>query len=207
MADPGYHLRPDVVAIHRAIGGYITTFSEVVAVMHHGIDLFFAAPDVTFRPLDPLLETLFAQMTADPIRAAFFAISSQVADLNDEDRSIRKALQTIVQHYIQLRNDIAHADWTVGWTVADTGEVIQPTAQKIKVTKDGIASTSLPFTSEQIGREIDRLHQVKKLIQIWANTCRKRQVGDVSTRPSDLLYVYKTNEEVGTAVGIRSPSP
>ena len=91
-------------------------------------------------------------MTADPIRGAFFAISSEVGDLNDEDRSVRKALQTIVQYYIQLRNDIAHADWSVGWTVADTGELIQPSAHKAKVAKDGIAYISLPFTPEQIGQ-------------------------------------------------------
>jgi hypothetical protein len=75
--DP-YYLRPDVMTIHRAIGGYITAFSEVVSTMRHGIDRFFTPAEVTFRPLDPLLETLFAQMTADPIRGAFFAISSQM---------------------------------------------------------------------------------------------------------------------------------
>jgi hypothetical protein len=141
-----YHLRPDVVEIHQAIGRYITVFSEVMATMRHGIGLFLGPTDAEFRPPDPLLETLFAQMTADPIRAALFAISSQVSDLNDGDRSIRKALQTIVQHYIRLRNDIAHADWAVGWEVVDTGELIPPAASKIKLAKDGIEHTSLPFT-------------------------------------------------------------
>jgi hypothetical protein len=202
-----YHLRPDVVEIHQAIGGYVTVFSEVVAAMRHGIDLFLTPTDVEFRPPDPLLETLFAQMTADPIRAALFAISSQVSDLDDDDRSIRKALQTIVQHYIRLRNDIAHADWTVGWEVVDTGELVPPAASKVKVAKDGIEYTSLPFTAEQLRREIDHLHQLARLLRIWINVCRKRQVGDLSTRPSDLLYVYKTSEDVGTAVGVRDTSP
>ena len=202
-----YHLRPDVVEIHQAIGGYITAFSEVVATMRHGIDLFLTPPDVEFRPPDPLLATLFAQMTADPIRAALFAISGQVGDLNDEDRSIRKALQTIVQHYIRLRNDIAHADWTVGWEVVDTGELLPPSASKVKVVRDGIEHTSLPFTAEQLRREAGHLHQVTSLLRMWINVCRKRQVGDLSTRPSDLLAVYKTSEDVGTAVRVRDTPP
>jgi hypothetical protein len=202
-----YHLRPDVVEIHQVIGPYITVFSEVVATMRHGIGLFLGPADAELRPPDPLLETLFAQITADPIRAALFAISSQVGDLNDEDRSIRKALQTIVQHYIRLRNDIAHADWAIGWEVADTGELVPPAASKIKLAKDGIERTSLPFTAEQLRREIDHLHQLDMLLRIWINVCRKRQVGDLSTRPSDLLYVYKTSEDVGRAVGVRDKSP
>jgi hypothetical protein len=202
-----YHLRPDVVKIHLAIGNYITAFSQVVAVMRHGIDLFLTPADVEFRPPDPLLETLFAQMTADPIRSALFAISSQVGDLNDPDRSIRKALQTIVQHYIQLRNDIAHADWTVGWVIADTNEVLQPTAHKIKVVRDGIEHTSLPLTSEQLEREVGHLHQLDRMLRIWIDVCRKRQRGDLSIRPSDLLYLYRTSETIGMAVGIRDTSP
>ena len=160
----------------------------MVATLRHGIDLFLASVDVKFRPPDPLLEILFAQMTADPIRAAFFAISSQVGDLNDDDRSVRKSLQTMVQHYIRLRNDIAHADWSAGWEVADTGELIPPTARRVKVAKDGIEHTSLPYTPEQLER-------------------RQRQVGDLSTRPSDLLSVYQTSEKVGTAVRALSTSP
>ncbi len=202
-----YHMRPDVVEIHRAIGNYITAFSQVVATMRHGIDLFLAPKDVEFRLPDPLLETLFAQMTADPIRSALFAISSQVADLNDPDRSIRKALQTIVQHYIQLRNDIAHADWAVGWVIADTNEVIQPTAHKLKVVREGIEQTSLPFTAQQLEREVSHLHQMDFMLRIWIDVCRKRQRGDLSERPSDLLYLYRTSEEIGTAVGVRDTSP
>jgi hypothetical protein len=199
--------RSDVVEIHQAIGGYITAFSDVVAALRHGIDLFLAPVDVKFRVPDPLLEILFAQMTADPIRAAFFAISSQVGDLNDDDRSVRKALQTIVQHYILLRNDIAHADWSVGWEVVDTGELVPPTAHKVKVAKDGIEHTSLPFTPKQLEREIGHLNYLRQALGIWIKACRQRQVGDLSTRPSDLLSVYPTTEKVGTAVRVRSKSP
>jgi hypothetical protein len=201
------HQRPDVVEIHQAIGGYITAFSEVVAALRRGIDIFLAPADVMFRAPDPLLEILFAQMTADPIRAAFFAISSQVGDLNDDDRSVRKALQTMVQHYIRLRNDIAHADWSVGWEVADTGELVSPTAHRVKVAKDGIEHTSLPYTPEQLEREIGHLNYLRRALGIWARACRQRQVGDLSTRPSDLLSVYQTSEKVGTAVRVRSMSP
>ena len=52
-SNPPYHLRPDVMAIHRAIGGYVTAFSEVVSTMRRGIDRFFTPPDVTFRPPTP----------------------------------------------------------------------------------------------------------------------------------------------------------
>jgi hypothetical protein len=201
------HQRPDVVEIHRAIGGYVTAFSEVVAVLRQGIDIFLAPIDVKYRRPDPLLEILFAQMTADPIRAAFFAISSQVGDLNDDDRSIRKALQALVQHYIRLRNDIAHADWSVGWMVAETGASIPPAAYRVKVAKDGVEHTSLPYTPEQIAAEIAHLHYLRRALGIWATACRRRQVGDLPTRPSDLLSVYRTSEKVGTAVEVPSIPP
>jgi hypothetical protein len=51
-----YHLRPDVVEIHQAIGGYITAFSEVVATMRHGIDLFLTPMEVEFWVSPPSVE-------------------------------------------------------------------------------------------------------------------------------------------------------
>jgi hypothetical protein len=200
----GYHLRPDVIEIHRAIGGYITTYSELVAAMRYGIHQFLSPPDTDewHHPPNPLLDILFNQMTADPIRAAYFAISSHVGDLNDADRTVRNALQGLVQYYTSLRNDIAHADWSVGWALADSDEPVLPTAHKIKVSKDGISNIQLALTAEKIGKEINHLGMLTSLIRTWAEACRRRQQGDKSRRPSDLLEVY-ASPTVGKAVRLR----
>jgi len=149
----------------------------------------------------------FAQMTVDPIRAALFAISSQVGDLNNEDRAVQKVLQGVVQYYTQIRNDVAHAEWLVGWELSDTDDQVPPTAYRIKVTKHGTEGRWLPTTPEQLERQAGHLHYLDNVFRTWINECRKRQVGDLSTRPSDHLYVYSTNDAVSRAVGIRGTQP
>jgi hypothetical protein len=200
-----YHLRPDVIEIHRAIGGFITAFSEVVARMRRQMELLISnaegstpAAQSAVLPGNPLLAILFDKMTADPIRAAYFAMASSVGDLNDADRSVRNALQGLVQYYIAMRNDIAHADWSVGWEVADSGDVVLPMAHKIRASKDGAEVARLPFTATSLGAEVVHLHYLAGLIGVFGDVCIERQLGG-EKRPSDLLVVYRAMD-VGKAV-------
>jgi hypothetical protein len=207
MADfdgTSFHHRPDVIEVQRAIGGFITAFSEVVVSMRRGIESFLLPAGQEWMPGNAIPEILLAQMTADPIRAAFFAISNEVADLNDADRAVQRALQNLVQHYISLRNDIAHADWSVGWEDVETGEWVNPFARKVKITKAGLRTSRVPFDANDLHREVGHLYQLRRLLDVWGEVCRRRQVGNLDQCPSDLMNVFRTREAVGTAVGFKN---
>ncbi|MRH92917.1 hypothetical protein GFY24_36805 [Nocardia sp. SYP-A9097] len=75
----GYHEEPSVVQLHRAIGGYVTIFSELIAQMRRDITTYFEPVTVEHSLAgNPLLDVLFASMTAKPIVEAF-SLSARLA--------------------------------------------------------------------------------------------------------------------------------
>ncbi|WP_197373471.1 hypothetical protein [Mycolicibacterium baixiangningiae] len=199
----GYHNQPDVIQLHRVIGGYIDRFSSLIAYMRQAILMYFAAPeDIYPVHMKPLLDILFATMTAKPITDAFFAMSTRVGNLDEAELAVRNALRRRVEEHVTFRNDIVHADWSIGWTVADTDEPVPSAAYKIK-NKSGVPTMgSLDISTNDIVDQINELQSLYDLVMAFGNTCRKRQLGQ--GRVSDVLEVVPASPTGGTAVRKKS---
>lgn len=182
----GYHEQPDVVWLHRTIGGYITAFSELTAIMRVQINDYLAPVEQEYPPQNKLLDVLFASMAAKPIADSFFSLSTAVGDLDESDAQIRRQLRRCVDQHIVFRNDIAHAEWSIGWENADTGEVAPPAAFRIK-TMGGVPQISnVAITANGIATRINELNRLRRSVMLYGTVCRSRQRGD-TVRVSDRL--------------------
>jgi hypothetical protein len=201
MTEEGpYHLRGDVLAIHRAIGHFITAFASVDLSLRNGIARFFAAAENPDRGLDHfqmnastgLLDILLDRMTAGRLQSAFLIMSSAITDLDEEDREVRDVLGIMLRHFVELRNNIAHATWDVGWTDVETGEAVPPTARVVRVSKDGPRSALLDsLDAETIGREANGLHTLDRSVRAYAESCLHLRSGNEEQRPGIFLKVVQ----------------
>lgn len=172
----GYHEQPEVVRLHRTIGGYITVFSELTAVMRRQMGVYMAPVGAELAE-NRLLDVLFASMTAKPIVDSFFAMSTEVGDLDEDSLAIRRQLRRRVDEHVSFRNDIAHSEWSVGWEVVDTGERIPPTAHRIK-SLDGVPRlTDVGITANGIVQHINAMNHLREAVLVFGRACRARQCG------------------------------
>ncbi|TFD49386.1 hypothetical protein E3T55_11480 [Cryobacterium frigoriphilum] len=192
MIPPGYHEDPSVIQLHRAIGGYITTFSEMTALMRQMIGEYLAPVDDEFPRPNPLLNIVFATMTAKPISDSFFAMATAVGDLDETGGRIRNALKREVTHNISFRNDLAHADWSLGWVNADTNEPLPSAAYKIKSDEGVPRLTQLDLGTNDVIRQINRLNPLRTVLAAFAGTCRGIQRGE-STSVADVLELHRSH--------------
>lgn len=177
-----YHNRPDVVELHRVMGGYIETFSSLITSMRQSIGLYFAMADD--RSARPLLDIMFSTMTAKPISDAFFAMSTHVAELDGGEVTVRNSLRKRVEGHIGFRNDLVHADWSVGW-IDDNYQPLPNAAYKIK-SRSGVPTiSSLDIGTEEIMEQINDLIDLVTRIVAFGTACRQSQLG--RGRVSELL--------------------
>lgn len=172
----GYHEQPEVMQLHRTIGGYITVFSELTAVMRRQMGAYMAPVAVEVAD-NRLLDVLFASMTAKPLIDSFFAMSTEVGGLDEQGLAIRRQLRRRVDEHISFRNDIAHSEWSVGWEAVDTGERIPPTAHRIK-SFDGVPRlTNVGITANGIVQHINAMNHLREAVLVFGRACRARQCG------------------------------
>lgn len=176
-----YHELPQVRELHRALGGYVEIYSQGVSAMRHGIETFLA-PDGEPHPRgNPLFHILFAGMTAKPISDAFFGMAAVAAGLKPSEMSVRNVLRREWQAQTSFRNDLAHAEWAVGWEDAETGKPVPPGSTRIK-NVDGVPTlTNLSIDTSVIIGEINSLIPLVRQIQRFAWACRDRQSGHIGT--------------------------
>lgn len=182
----GYHEDPAVVFLHRTIGGYITVFSELTALMRHQILAYLSPTEQAHGAHNRLYDVLFAAMTAKPIVDAFFAMSTEVGQFDEADVAIRNQLKRAVNDHVAFRNDVAHAEWAIGWKVADTGEPVPPVAMRIKSTNGVPTLTNVDITAARIAQQINDLNSLRRLVMVFGIACEGRQQGS-DRRVSDVL--------------------
>jgi hypothetical protein len=192
-----YHLRSDVVEQNQAIGRFTTAFSEMVATMKQWLHNFLTPADEEFPwPSNPLLHALTGPMTADPIRSAFFGMCAILGEFDESDRKVIRALQALVQREIELRNQVAHADWTLGWTDHQTGNPVEPTAHKVRITKSGVANEVVDLNASLLQREALRMDHITSTLHVVGNVCRNRQRGVGGAALQARLFTRKEGDGV-----------
>lgn len=201
----GYHEKPSVIQLHRVIGGYITTFSELIKLLRTGISEFMSDP-AEEKPLpNPLLDVLFATMTAKPIADAYFGMATAVGKYDESDKAMRGDLRRRVAKHIQFRNDLAHSDWEVRWMYADTEEPVPPAAYKMR-SVDGIPQLQrLDINTNEIVRNINDLQELSGLIRAFTLMTRWRQAGK-GVGPGFIPTLLKIVEDYKQEHGIRDLS-
>lgn len=112
---------------------------------------------------------------------------------------VRNSLKRSVRKHVEFRNDLAHADWTIGWTRVDTSEPIPASAHKIK-SRDGVPRFSnLNIQTNEIIYNINDLNKLRVYIQKFGSGCLARQ-RQLDQRVSDLLEPFPEADSGRTLV-------
>ncbi|GKT33850.1 hypothetical protein ADUPG1_007539, partial [Aduncisulcus paluster] len=110
--------------------------------------------------------------------------------------AVRNTLRRKVQEHVSFRNDLVHADWSIGWVNDDTDEDLPASAHKIK-TKDGVPTMSeLGITTNEIISRINDLQGLYRQVNVFGTACRARQRGE--GRVSDVLEAVPASAGGGT---------
>lgn len=174
----GYQGLPRVAQLHQALGGYFETYSIGLATMRHAVEDFLSFPAMARFKRNPLFDVLFAGMTAKPLADAFFSMCTIAGSLNGSDLKIRNALRANWTDHTAFRNDLAHAEWNVGWETMD-GKPVPPSAMRIKV-RDGLPTlTNLAIDTNDIIHRINDLQRTNDLLRAFSGACQERQAGEV----------------------------
>jgi hypothetical protein len=106
---------------HRAIGHYITEFSQLVACMRWYMAARAAGggQEREEREEREVAEIPLGVMQAKQICDTFFHMCRQTNDLNENERAIEKWLRGAVGRAVTQRNNYAHGDWWVGLPATD----------------------------------------------------------------------------------------
>ncbi|WHU49678.1 hypothetical protein QNM97_12180 [Gordonia sp. L191] len=190
-----YNELPDVMQLHRAIGGYVTVFSELISTMRTAIHALLAPVDERIVLGDARLDILLATMTAKPMADAFFGLSIHVASLDDDEQRMLKALRRDVADQVAFRNDLLHAEWSVGWVDEDTGEPVAASALRIKTVDKVPRSTDLGITASDIYQAINKLQLIIRAVRTLGWSCRCMQRG-LPDRVRDCLELNDVGNQV-----------
>jgi hypothetical protein len=177
------------------LGEFTVAFSELVSSMRESASLLLEEPskgtDVDLAlQRNHRLHTAFESLTADPIATIYFSLCGDVGDLDENDIAVLRALRRLVSEYVSVRNQIAHADWSVGWVDHETDEAVEPAAYKIRTSKLQTRYQKLTLTVDGIHECSGQMSYVSSLLRTYAAICRDRQCGKVTLRPSDKLVLH-----------------
>jgi hypothetical protein len=172
--------------VYVAFGRFVVEFSQVVAAMQDGMIRVAAGDDETAKK--GWAVALSADVAADQTTRMFVAVCSSLAELDENEKQIRKLLRSRVTNMIQRRNAISHGIWTmpVLHVGRETAEWVwdQPHFQYGRAGKDGI-SMSDPVTVAEVEALADEASDLAPLLHRFAIGC----VPTEPTRVSDRLEV------------------
>lgn len=199
----GYQGLPRVRFLHQALGGYFETYSIGLGTMRQGIESFLS-PEAADAPhtRNPLFDALFAGMTAKPLADAFFAMSGIAGALeDDDDLVVRATLRNRWADHTTFRNDLAHAEWQVGWETME-GEPLPPSSIRIKVRDGAPKLTNLGFDTNDIIARINDLHAVLDALRAYSRACVDRQRGR-SVEFADLFEIVPPANQEPRGIKLR----
>jgi hypothetical protein len=184
----------DTLNLLLALGDFTVAFSEMISALHRSGAMLLEAPHASESSQvarSPLIDAVYEPLTAAPISKLFFTLCRQAGDLNDSDLNVHRALQRWVDRFIQMRNQVSHADWSVGWVVHDTDRQVPPTAHKLRTSGWISAYTKLDLTSDGVGHAAGKIRYTASLIRAFGNVCRDRQCGKLDVRPSEVVVIHQ----------------
>jgi hypothetical protein len=185
--DPEWLKEAEQLAL--SIGEFIVVFSTVVMEMRRFLQRVIAQKGTReFR----LMNAVFDGMTTNPVKNAFFSVCGQLRQLNEDDRKVRRTLDSNTALLISYRNQIAHADWLVGdyLRMPAPGHAPGPLAVKVKAGNEFLDLEPLDFTVERLKGLSGDASSIRRQVVIFGASCRWIE----NPSPSEIYDIVERNE-------------
>jgi hypothetical protein len=154
---------------HRALGRYVTVFSQLVLTMRDMMVRHLGRPQEKPR----IAELAFGGVTAEPITNAFFAMSRMLMNHEADELKTAAKLRSEVTDALSLRNRILHGDWYIGYWSTTGGDPSPPKLVAPWVEHVVPSRTKNPFAPVEVNldQESDHLERLALLVQEYGRVC------------------------------------
>jgi hypothetical protein len=175
--------------LYAAIGRFAVKFEHVCHAMS---DTVLWALQSDGLQTQRLANAVLSDLTAEPLRKIFGAVLAVVGDneVQDEKRIVVKVLKQ-VQDLTQIRNDVIHRTWFVGWASAEQEDFSSVTGIKFKNTNKGPEFKDLSYTVkdfDDLSTQADELTEIIRAIQ-GCLVLSKYRGGQLHICYSDQLHI------------------
>jgi hypothetical protein len=113
---------------YRAIGKYVVQFSSLV----HNMRALITERLTVGSDEQDLAELAFGEVFPSQLSAAFFGMCRFTGDLDPAEMKVESALRNAVTKAFEMRNDIAHGDWWLGYLSPDGRGMDPPILVRIR---------------------------------------------------------------------------
>jgi hypothetical protein len=154
--------REQINDTYRAIGRYMVAFSLLERSMRWGLQSGLK---------NKLSRVVLGEMTAYPLRDAFFGSCRTVCDFDEVEQAVASRLRARVTEEIERRNFIAHAEWLVGYTEGDKPGMATPQRHRNKPMRAEGSHESVEETAEDLDKHSEALGQLTNYLHEFGQMC------------------------------------
>jgi hypothetical protein len=129
-------------------------------------------------------------MAARQLASMFFAICADIADLDDDERSIQRLITKRLIRLTEVRNDFAHGTWFVPGMPASEGVLDRLASgeahlERMKSTRTGTSPGMTAYPCDELRRLVEEAGELRTAIVLFAAGCDSRE----TFRVRDVLQV------------------
>lgn len=151
-------------ALYAALGRFSVAFEHVIFMLQFAVTHALQRDGLRTQAL---AQALLAGQTADPTRRIFTAVIAAVLhDAPDSERAILSNIDKRLQEMIEVRNDIIHRTWFIGWASKDDTDFSTTSSWKIKNTKTGPKFVPRSGSVEDFDRLSSRADELAELAEL-----------------------------------------
>lgn len=147
--------------LYAAIGKFCVEFEQLCFEIQNTIMTIL---DREGLQNEGLLKILLAGDTAEPLRQKLLALLPMTVSLNDQEKKIVKNIFSRIQKLINLRNDILHATWFVGWVREPIDMAKSAMGQKYDKNKEGKNTKKFNYKVADFSELTEKAMRLKSLI-------------------------------------------
>jgi hypothetical protein len=147
--------------LYAAIGKFCVEFEQLCFEIQNTIMTIL---DKEGLQNDGVLKILLAGDTAELLRQKLLALLPETVSLNDQEKKIVKNMFSRIQKLINLRNDILHATWFIGWIRKPIEIARSARGQKYGKNKEGANTKNFDYKVADFSESTAKAMRLKSLI-------------------------------------------
>lgn len=159
-------------ALYAGLGEFVARFEMLVHNMRTQLLFLMTSTGLA----QTLVTPAYAELTAAPLQSVFLAtFSTAIRQSTAHDDAEKKVGQAIleavckrVKSMIELRNEIVHGTWFIGWASVDQTDFNEAYGFKPKNTKVGVKHNEISRSREDFDQLIDQCNELYELINRFA---------------------------------------
>ena len=147
--------------LYAAIGKFSVEFEQLCFEIQNTIITILSREGLRN---DNVMKILLAGDTAEPLRQKLFALLPETVRLNDQEKKILKNMFSRIQELINLRNDMLHSTWCIGWIEEPIEMASSAKGQKYDKNKNGANTKEFDFKVSDLNLLTEKAVRLKSLI-------------------------------------------